>query len=295
MFYSHNKKAKAYIGNIKAKKAYIGTQQVYSAGNIVTYYVDVNIAPIIKEIDSGASCLTPGFTPTKSGCTFTGWRRDNMPSKDVETNLVMGDEPIDLYAVFEQDVTLTTVVSGNAVPHTKKSYYNNNNWAYALFTIPDPTLDGATFKGWTWDGVNIAHEHIIDLPVTENVTRYAVFEYSDITLKSGAWTCGAAGASIAINASAYGSITFSNYSIFRTNSDGTCYVRLAGTNIASVTGNGEGFTDNYEHGLNKTWTISATSGTVYLELVMGGSGDYMGLEYLGEESKIVAHGKTVVG
>ena len=154
MFYSHDKKSKAFLGSIKVKKAYIGTQRVYSAGNIVTYYVDTK-DKYEEEVDSDASCLSPtSFTPTKSGWEFVGWRKDKVANESTETSVIMGDDPITLYAVFKQDVKLTYdgngSTDGSVSPETKKRYYNNETINDPVFKLKSNnfTRKGYTFSKW---------------------------------------------------------------------------------------------------------------------------------------------------
>ena len=59
-------KMKLFGGSEKIRKAYLGTEKIYSAGSIVTYYVDSNTY-YQEEVDSDASCLNPTtFTPSNS-------------------------------------------------------------------------------------------------------------------------------------------------------------------------------------------------------------------------------------
>lgn len=141
-------KMKLFAGSDKVKKAYLGTEKIYSAGSIVTYYVDSNTY-YQEEVDSDASCLNPTtFTPSKSGWEFVGWREDTIASGDVLSSKIMGDEPISLFAVFSQSVT------GNFVSYNKTDtihgtrYYNNGNIVDASVTAPS----GASYPGWTFDG-----------------------------------------------------------------------------------------------------------------------------------------------
>ena len=92
-----DKKAKLYIGSEKIK-AVIGGIKVYSAGNICTYHVDG--VTYKEEVDEGVSCLSPtSFTvPEKSGYIFAGWSLEN--GGNALTDLIMGDEPVELYTVY---------------------------------------------------------------------------------------------------------------------------------------------------------------------------------------------------
>lgn len=75
---------------------------VYSAGNIVTYYVDGTSYQ--EEVESGNSVLSPtSFTPSKSGYTFVGWSLSEGGA--VLSECVMDSDPITLYAIMIQTVT----------------------------------------------------------------------------------------------------------------------------------------------------------------------------------------------
>jgi uncharacterized repeat protein (TIGR02543 family) len=308
--WSKNTSANAEIQLVEGHVAEFGTSNTYYGRydkTITVTYSDMGTTngkyTGTRYYNAAGEYKNPSFTLRQYKSPYwdeIGWTSGTSATASITYNNAeefTRESNITLYGIYHQNITLTTVVRGNPSKVTRLRAYNSaGEYSNPRFTVPNPTESGADFQGWSWDGsTNIANSAITNLELTESITRYAVFTYGDVTLKSGNWTCGAAGASIAIDASKFGSITFSNYTIFRTNSDGTCYVRLAGVNIASVTGDGNGLVDNYGHGLNKTWTISATSGTVYLQLVMGGSGDYMGLEYLNAAPSIVAHGRTVAG
>ncbi len=130
---------KAYLGNIKLKKGYIGDRRVYSAGNVVTYNVSPGVS-YQEEVDSDASVLSPtSFTPSLSGWTFVGWREDTAASGSVLTSKTMGDDPIALYAVFRQTVTLSYNGNGNTSGSTAAQagmrYYNNGNILNPSFSL----------------------------------------------------------------------------------------------------------------------------------------------------------------
>ena len=75
---------------------------VYSAGNIVTYYVDGVLYQ--EEVESGNSVLSPTtFTPSKTGYTFVGWSLSEGGA--VLSECVMDSDPITLYAIMIQTVT----------------------------------------------------------------------------------------------------------------------------------------------------------------------------------------------
>lgn len=145
--------AKFALGNYEISKISLGDELIYSAGSTVTYYVDEGVQPIIEEVDSGDSCLSPTtFTPSKSGWNFVGWSEDE--SMTIVDELIMDSDPFTLYAVFNQDVTLSYngngSTSGSTSSETKKTYYNNGIYEYPIFTLKDCgfTKTNYSFNGW---------------------------------------------------------------------------------------------------------------------------------------------------
>ena len=149
--YTGNQKLKKlYIGNQAVRKAYLGNQLVYSAGNIVTYHVDAGVR-YQEEVGEGESCLSPKtFTPQKAGWAFVGWRTDATASGDVISSLIMGDSPIELYAVFTHPVTVTYYNgSASASAQMKNRYSNNGNDTPPSFTLTQAALSGWSARGWS--------------------------------------------------------------------------------------------------------------------------------------------------
>lgn len=127
---------------------------LWQAGSNVTYVTDVGQS-YIEEVDSGSSCLSPSRgNPTKDGWTFVGWRKDGQATSTVETSVIMGSDPIVLYAVYKQDVTVTFHYLTDAgtlatTPKTGTRYFNaSGNTLNASVTAPS----GATANNWTWRG-----------------------------------------------------------------------------------------------------------------------------------------------
>lgn len=145
------KKIRPFVGDKKVKKGYVGAQKVYSAGNWVTYYVDTNNTKS-EEFDEGTNVLVPTtFSPAKSGWNFHGWRENNAVSSSVLSSKIMGDDPFNLFAVFNQVVNAVfysglNKATTNNVDGTR--YYNNGNIQNASITAPT----GAAISGWTWRG-----------------------------------------------------------------------------------------------------------------------------------------------
>lgn len=176
---------KAYLGTLKIKAGYIGATRVYSAGSPVTYVVDNGVS-YTEEVDSGASCLSPkSFTPAKSGWTFVGWRSNATATSDVYTNLVMGDAPITLYAVFRQMVTVTYYNNSTTASSTLKyRYYNNGNVANPSFTLTQASRSGWTARGWstsTAGNGSISYNNGATFTKDSNITLYGMY-YQTITV-----------------------------------------------------------------------------------------------------------------
>lgn len=119
------KKYKILHNGQKLKKAfYNGLIKLWSAGNIVTYYEDVNEV-YKEEVDEGKTCLTPKtFIPQKNGWIFAGWREDANAIGPVLSEKLMGDDPINLYGVFANPVAL--MYDGNGADNTDMTI--NYSW-----------------------------------------------------------------------------------------------------------------------------------------------------------------------
>lgn len=142
------KRAKLYLGKAKVRRCYLGSTKIYSAGNTVTYHVGTEIYS--EEVDEETSCLSPTtFTPTHDGWEFLGWRENNTASADVLNTKIMGEDPIDLYAVFAQDVVLTLYNgSSTQITYTGTRYYNTENVENASFSLWQTSISGWNADGW---------------------------------------------------------------------------------------------------------------------------------------------------
>lgn len=186
-------KAKLMIGNQKVKKAFLGASQVYSSGNIVTYQVDSNVS-YQEEVEYGASCLTPKtFTPAKSGWTFVGWRSDTALNPDVHKNLAMGDNPITLYAIFQQVITVTYYNGSTTASNTTgKRFYNNGKIANPSFTLSQAALSGWNVRGWSTGASadsGITYNNGTAFTRDSNVTLYGMYQQTiTLTIYNGSAT-----------------------------------------------------------------------------------------------------------
>ena len=185
--------AKIGFGEIQIAKVSLGNELIYSAGNIVTYYVDADIT-YTEEVDSDETVLSPKtFIPTKSGWEFVGWKQNTTASEDVLRSLCMGDDPITLYAMFQQTVTVT-YYNGNTTKQTAigYKYYNNGNTVNPAFTIAQTALSGWSTRGWstaTTGNGGITYKSLNNTVISENVTLYGMYQQTiTLTLYNGSTT-----------------------------------------------------------------------------------------------------------
>lgn len=160
---TENKKTKIMMAQPdKLRKIWSEKSVVYSSGNICYYHIaSGNVIPI--EIDEGDPCIPyKNGTPTLSGWQFVGWRKDTAANPTVLGNgsVVMGEEPIHLYAVFRQTVTISYAGNGNTGGSTASQsayrYYNNGAVANPSFVLRACgfTKTGYVFSTWTSGGRN---------------------------------------------------------------------------------------------------------------------------------------------
>lgn len=180
-----NKNAVISSGSIPISKASAGYDLVYSAGSVVTYYIDINDSHQ-EEIDAGATVLSPtSFIPAKEGWEFIGWRKDTVASRDVLDDLNMGDEPIELFAVFQQSVTLSYNAnggSGTITGETKQRYYNNNTVSNPEFTLSSNKFTAPTgynFSKWAQGSASSGTQYTAGTTVTLSASTifYAIWTY----------------------------------------------------------------------------------------------------------------------
>lgn len=153
---------------------------LWSAGAIVTYMVDNDVA-YTEEVDSGATCLSPtSFTPTKSGYSFLGWREDATASGTVLSTKEMGTEPIVLYAVFMRRIILSYdgngSTSGSTSPQSGIQYYNNGNMENPKFTLASSGFTKTDYEFTAWastDGTQ--YDAGASIALSEDTTFYAVW------------------------------------------------------------------------------------------------------------------------
>lgn len=170
---------KPFTGSQRIKQAYVGNVRVFTSSNMVYYHVDTgNIKQ--EEVDYGASTLSPKtFTPVKTGYSFVGWS-GSATSHNVLSSNIMGDNPVHLYAVFRQNITVT-YYNGNATASTVSDYrrYNNGTVINPSFTLTQKALSGWTARGWsagTSGNSGIAYSNGATFTRDSNITLYGMYQ-----------------------------------------------------------------------------------------------------------------------
>lgn len=168
--------------NTNPKTFIFNNSTVWRAARKVTYYVDTNVK-YEEDVMIGNTVLSPTtFTPSKSGWTFLGWREDTTASGDVLSSKIMGDEPITLYAVFKQTVTLTYYNNSTSKSTTNgNKYYNNGNIQNPKFTVSQASKSGWTARGWatgTAGDASVAYSSISNREFSSSTTLYGLYEQS---------------------------------------------------------------------------------------------------------------------
>ena len=197
---------KMTLGNTKVKRGYLGNTLVYSGDIEVVYHVDEAESIMYTEtVEEGYTCLSPSsFNPDglKPGYKFLGWRSDRIPSSQVYTELIAGDENLDLYAVYYKDITVN-FYNASLLADTKyyKIYYNNSNFLYPRTNEDDlvmnPVAGYENSVGWTdvknsdiqkWNNGSVIEEIKSDMNLysvySKNVTIYIVNGSNDGPIKS---------------------------------------------------------------------------------------------------------------
>lgn len=281
-----NQISKISVGDTHViSKVSVGDMLVYSAGNTVTYHVDVGVT-YREETDEGESVLSPkSFTPAKSGWTFAGWRQDTTASTlGMERDLTMGDAPITLYAVFMQNVTVTYYNLSGSPSYTSNSrVYNNGNIANPNFKLTQASSSGWTARGWSTTNkgnAGITYANGATFTRDSNITLYGLYQqnitvtyYNGSTSASAStkvryWApAGAIDPSFALSqaglsgwtargwstsTSATGGITYNNGASFTRSSNITLYGMYYQTITLSYYGNGA-----------TSGSVAAQSGTRY--------------------------------
>lgn len=181
--YNTQNKVKLYLGSKKITNVYKGDEKIYSAGNIVTYHITDTIS-YMEEIEEGASVLAPSsFSPVGlvgAAWAFLGWRTDKTASSSVLTDKAMGDNPIDLYAVYRLAVTVTYYNnSTSASKTTGYRHYNNGNYANPSFKLTQASRSGWTARGWstgTAGNSSITYNNATAFTRDSNVTLYGMYQ-----------------------------------------------------------------------------------------------------------------------
>ena len=185
-------KIKMYLGNTPIHRMYLGNERIYPNAGMVTYHVDTNVT-YTEEVDIDESILNPKtFTPSKSGWTFVGWRKDTSADGSVISNEVMTGDDVTLYAVFRQTITLNYngngSTGGSTASQSGTRYYNNGNVANPSFTLQANgfTRNYGTFTQWAMGSVNGTRYNAgASVALSANTTFYAKWTIRTPTTYSG--------------------------------------------------------------------------------------------------------------
>lgn len=166
--FSEYNKVKLYINNKKIKKVFLTNKKIYSSGNIVTYHVDDNHT-YSEEMDEGRDCLSPtSFLPEKEGWIFTGWRENTLPDSEILSEKNMGNESLNLYAVFYRHVIISYNADGGdgVIPDPASGicYYNNQNINPVTIILPNGTVFSKNFytqTKWKLKDSSTGEEHLL--------------------------------------------------------------------------------------------------------------------------------------
>lgn len=160
----------------------ISGAEIYSAGKLVTYHVDTDTS-YQEKIRKGRSCLEPTtFAPAKNGWAFAGWRTDTTASGNVLAEKVMEREPISLYAVFQQMITLSYDGSGasggSTVSQNANRYYNCGNITDPVFTVAENGFERTYYNFQNWMLKENTYNPGDTVKLSADETMYAVWTAS---------------------------------------------------------------------------------------------------------------------
>ena len=217
---------------------------VYQRGIDVVYHSETNNSKTIKVPIGESVPLDSSNAASKSGWTFIGWRKDTTANGSVESSITMGDEPINLYAVYRQSISVTYYNNSTSASSTSKDrLYNNGNIVNPSFTLSQASRSGWTARGWstsTSANGSITYNNNTSFTRDSNVTLYGMYQKTVTLSYSGN---GATGGSTA-------------------SQSGTAYYNSNGsTSNPSFTLRSNGFSrTNYKF---VNWRMGSTGGAAY--------------------------------
>jgi uncharacterized repeat protein (TIGR02543 family) len=122
------------------------------------------------------------------GWTWRGWSSHNstVANAAVEFDsgyvLGVGTTNYTVYGLYQQSVKLSYYISGVARSITDTMYYNAAGTSlYPTVRVSNPSLSGATFKGWSVIAGNatVSYSSLASgIQLSSNLTVYAVFQYA---------------------------------------------------------------------------------------------------------------------
>lgn len=190
-------KIKMYLGNTPIHRMYLGNERIYPNAGMVTYHVDTNVT-YTEEVDIDESILNPStFTPSKSGWTFVGWRKDTAANGSVLSNEVMTGDDVTLYAVFRQTITLSYngngATGGSTASQSGTQYYNNGNVANPSFRLNANGFSNANhnFLNWAMGSTGGTRYNPGDtVALSSNTVFYAMWKLKPLVLYPSSFNMG---------------------------------------------------------------------------------------------------------
>lgn len=171
-----------FYDDSKVKKWYHDGERVYTSGNMVTYHIAQDTS-FSEEVEYETSCLNPQNTEYINhfnGWTFVGWREDNTASDQVLDTKIMGDDPLELYAVYRKDVKVTYYNNSTNPSYASGTrYYNNGNVIDPKFTLTQIASSGWTARGWSTSNsgnAGITYNNGATFSRDSDITLYGLYQ-----------------------------------------------------------------------------------------------------------------------
>lgn len=167
---------------------------LYQRTITVTYYNNSTSASTTTGTQywAPAGYINPSFKlaqATKSGWTPRGWSTSNAGNGGVTYNNnteFTRSSNVTLYGMYYSTIYLYTVAQGKKTTNNGTVYWAPAGTINASFTVGNPSISGATFKGWSKSAssTTVSYNSISGLSLSASTTLYAVYSYANATLNS---------------------------------------------------------------------------------------------------------------
>ncbi len=173
---------------------YMGEHAVYASSVTVTYHVDTGNT-LTKTYGLKEDAIAGAPEAFLSGYEFVGWREDTQADRTVLSDrILMDDTPVDLYAVFQEPITVHFDANGGEgeiEDAQAGSLYNNGSKQGSSIRLPSTgfTNEGYSLLYWrTGKEAGTVYQKGENASLTSDTTLYAiwlkeryVFEYTSGT------------------------------------------------------------------------------------------------------------------